>query len=417
MNEQLITEYWITNLLLESGYAFEGEEIVSTLTEKCHVRINAGKFAEIITAETPFHSELPCYDANAQLLLPAFREMHIHLDKTYYGGPWRAVRPAPNGVFSRIEEEKALLSTLLPTAKDRAEQLLELVLNNGSTHVRTHCNIEPTTGLRNLEATLQALESYQNKCTYEIVAFPQHGLLHSVSVPLVREALRSGAHLVGGLDPATVDGNIEASLDAMVQLAVDANADIDMHLHDAGHLGIFTMRRLAALTREIGWQGRVTISHGFGLAGVPASLVSEIADLFAELGITLATTVPIGTMTMPLPLLYERGAKVVIGQDSITDHWSPFGTGDNLERASIFAECYGWRSERKLAEALGFITDGLLPLDRNGTRVWPAVGDEASCVLVAASCTAEAVARRAPRKAVIHKGSVVSGEIAPSEDS
>ena len=45
--------------------------------------------------------------------------------------------------------------------------------------------------------------------TYEIVAFPQHGLLRTEAHSLMREAMKMGATLV---DPATVDNNIEKSL-------------------------------------------------------------------------------------------------------------------------------------------------------------------------------------------------------------
>ncbi len=43
---------------------------------------------------------------------------------------------AINGVKTRIEEEQVLLPELLPTAKVRAEKMLDLLLNFGSTHIR-----------------------------------------------------------------------------------------------------------------------------------------------------------------------------------------------------------------------------------------------------------------------------------------
>ena len=93
-------------------------------------------------------------------------------------------------------------------------------------------------------------------------------MLRSNSVGLVKDAMRMGAHLVGGVDPATVDGNIEKSLNTIMDIAVEFDSDIDIHLHDADQLGTFTMKRLAALTEEAGWQGRVTISHALGLGDV-----------------------------------------------------------------------------------------------------------------------------------------------------
>lgn len=53
------------------------------------------------------------------------------------------------------------------------------------------------------------LEKYQDQITYDIVAFPQHGLLRSNVEGLIREAMAMGATLVGGVDPSIVDRNIE----------------------------------------------------------------------------------------------------------------------------------------------------------------------------------------------------------------
>ena len=157
------------------------------------------------------------------------------------------------------------------------QKLLDLLIHAGSTHIRTHCNIDPFIGLKNLEAVLRAKEAYKDKVDLEVVAFPQHGLLRSKSISLVREALRSGASLVGGVDPASIDENIEKSLQTVMELAVEADANVDLHIHDPGHLGIFTFKRLVALTEEAGWHGRVTISHAMALADVSTNEASEVA--------------------------------------------------------------------------------------------------------------------------------------------
>lgn len=402
--------YWLTNVRLESGYRYENDKIFGTETEMCHLLIEEGKIKQIISADKPLESNLPKEDANNLLLLPAFRDMHIHIDKTYYGGPWKACTPFES-IFTRLKEEEELLPRLLPTAQERAKKILALLQGHGATHIRTHCNVDPFIGLKNLEATLQAFESYSGKLSYEIVAFPQHGLLRGKVVESVREALRMGATHVGGVDPAGIDNNIEKSLNTIMELAVEADADVDIHLHDPDHLGVFTLRRLAALTEEAGWQGRVTISHALGLADVPVEVQSDVAEMMARQGISITSTVPVATTTIPIPLLHEKGVSVSLGYDCITDHWSPFGQGDPLEKAGRLAEVFRWSDERSLGEALSFITGGKTPLTKEGKRVWPTVGDEASAVLVNASCSAEAVARRAKRQAVIYKGKVVSGSL------
>lgn len=402
--------YWLKNVQLETGYHYLDGTVTGTETESFHVQITAGKITNIVSVDKPLETNFPVKDAKNYLMLPSFRDMHVHLDKTYFGGPWKAPSIPTKGIITRLEEEEVLLPKLLPVATERAEKLLNLLTSKGSTHIRAHCNVDPVIGLKNLEATVRAVEAYKEKATVEIVAFPQHGLLRSDSVQLVREALRNGASLVGGVDPATIDGDLEKSLQTVMELAVEANADIDLHLHDGGHLGIFTFKRLAALTQEAGWQGRVTISHALAFADISHAEVNEVAELLAKQGISIASSVPIGH-TIPIPLLQEKGVNVSLGVDSVMDHWSPFGKGDSLEKAGTLAERFGLSDERSLGQTLRYITGGITPLNKEGERAWPKVGDSADFVLVDASCSAEAVARRATRKAVVFTGNFVTDNL------
>ncbi len=403
--------YMLLNVRLESGYKYENGQVVATETVLRNLQIDKGTITKILEPKAAYPKGIDCYDAKNMLLLPSFRDMHIHLDKTFYGGPWRAVRPTKNGIFDRIVEEQTLLPQLLPTAQARAEKLIELILGYGSTYVRSHCNIDQTVGLKNLEKLKLALANYSDKITHEIVAFPQHGLLRSNVEGLIREAMQLGVTHVGGLDPTLVDVDMEKSLNTMVQIAVDYKAGIDIHLHEGGETGIKAIRRLADLTEEAGLQGKVTVSHAFSLASLTAGADVEMADRLASLGISIASSVPIGKSVMPIPLLQKQKVNVLLGNDSITDHWSPFGIGDTLQKAHLAAQLYGWSSEYNLSRALALATGGVMPLDEAGKQTWPKVGDAATAVLVPASCSAETVARLPERTAVLHKGTLASGTL------
>lgn len=402
------TTFWLMNALLETGYQTNNGKITGTKTACFNLLIKDGKIAKIVPSAEGIADGLPQKDAKQQLLLPSFIEKHCHLDKTLLGDNWRAVTPA-DSIFERVEMEKEVLPTLETTTQSRAEKLLDNYLKTGVTHVRTHVDIYPEVGLTNLENVQQALQSFDGKLSHEIVAFPQHGLLRSNAKELVREALRKGADLVGGVDPATVDGDIEASLQTMVNLATEENAGIDMHLHDAGHLGIFTMQRLAQLTKEAHLEGKVSISHAFGLGDISLSQAAEVAAQLNDAGITIISNVPIDRKFPPVHLLDKKGVAVALGCDNIFDVWSPFGNGDVLERANRLAEVSKWVDERSLAQTLQFITGGKTPLNYDGEQVWPRVGDEASFAVVDASCSAEVIARRSERVATMFKGKVVAG--------
>lgn len=402
--------FWLTNVRLETGYRRENGVVTGTDASLFHILIKDGTFASIIPATQAVTDGLEQKDAKGLLAMPSLVEKHVHLDKTLLGEEWRAVIPAAN-VIERCEIEKRILPGLAQSTKERAENFLAILLSYGSTHIRTHVDIYPEVGISNLDGVKKALATFENKLTHEIVAFPQHGLLRTNARELVREALRQGATHVGGVDSATVDENIEESLYQMVDLAVEANAGIDLHLHDQGHLGTFTMRRLAAMTVEAGLKGRVAISHAFALGDIPVPEAEEMATILREAGITIITSVPYFRVIPPIPLLHQNGVDVAVGCDCVFDSWQPYGNGDVLERLWRLAERSRWLDELSLSQSLRFITGGKTTLDANGTQLWPAPGDEASLILVDATCTAEAIARRASRAAVFFKGTLASGHI------
>jgi cytosine/adenosine deaminase-related metal-dependent hydrolase len=402
--------YWLKNVRLEIAYLKDNERIAGTKTDLFHVLIEDGKFTKIIPSLEAVGDEVSWEDAKGSLLMPSFIEKHVHLDKTYMGEPWRACIPA-SGVIERCEIEKNILTSMPFSTQTRAEALLKTLLSYGSTHVRTHVDIYPEVKLQNLFEVQRALENYSNKVSSEIVAFAQHGLLRPGTVELVREALKNGAGIVGAVDPATVDNDIEASLVQLMELAVEADADIDLHLHDPGHLGTFTMKRLAYLTKQAGWEGRVAVSHAFGLGDVTKDEAMDMGAILKDAGVSIVTSIPIGRNIPPVDLMTECGVEVAIGNDNIYDSWWPTGNGDVLERLGRLVERCRWTNEYALSQSLKYITGGIIPLDKEGKQIWPKIGDSANMILVDASCTAEVVARRSNRKATFYQGNIVSGAL------
>ncbi|GHI00551.1 amidohydrolase [Neobacillus kokaensis] len=403
-------QYWLTNVRLDCGYEYENNGIIRTKTEISHLLIDNGIITKVINADGPLITNLPQYNATNLLALPGFIEKHNHLDKTYMGMAWKSCAPDKK-LLDRLTFEAQEAPELAKTLKTRAKEMLEVIVESGVTHIRTHVNIDTYSGLKNLECVRETLQTFSDKLTFEIVAFPQQGLLRSQAGALMKKAMKEGANLVGGLDPGGIDLNIEASLQQMMEIAVEADADIDIHLHDPGQLGLFTIKRLAALTEETGWNGRVTISHAHALADVSLQEVSEAAEILSALEISIASAVPIHRPAIPIPLLHDKGVSIGLGCDGFYDSWSPFGNGDILEKAGRLAERFRLVDEKSLTQALGFITGGKTTLDQTGKRLWPAIGDKANLVLVDASCSAEAVARRANRHVVIHNGKMVCGQL------
>ena len=195
------------------------------------------------------------------------------------------------------------------------------------------------------------------------------------------------------------------SLEATLALAVEAGKGIDYHLHEDKSTGIACIRYLLnALEREPTLRGRLTLSHAYCLAQVERAELSELAGRMVELGVSLASCLPLGRDVMPLPYLRERGVRLLSGTDSVIDHWSPFGSASMLAKAHDWARLYTRGTEFELSRALAIATGHCLPLSDSGDMVWPEVNDEASFILLNAACSAQVVARLPAVEAVYFRG-------------
>jgi cytosine/adenosine deaminase-related metal-dependent hydrolase len=404
-----VTHYLLRNVRLEEAFIRKHDVITATRTGLYDIEINAGNIAAVQPAGVTAH--LPAWDAAGLLLLPATRDMHIHLDKTFYGDGWRAPLPR-HSVIDMIHQEEQILPELLPTSEIRAEKLIGLLQAKGSSTARSHCNIDPVSKLQGLAHLQQAIEHHRDDFSAEIVAFPQHGLLRSHAEGMMREAMKMGAKYVGGLDPTNVDGAMETSLDTMFSIALDFAAPIDIHLHETEPHGVAAIRYMLKTVRENPQlKGKVTVSHAFALGTLQGNKLTAMIEELKEQQFSIATTVPIGRVIMPLPQLRAAGVAVWSGTDTIADHWQPFGSGSMLEKANVYSQLYRGPDEYSLSRALGIATNEVLPLNSQGEQQWPKAQDTATMMLVKASCSAEAVAHIAPVMATFYKGKQTFGTL------
>ncbi|PYF76753.1 amidohydrolase [Pedobacter nutrimenti] len=398
-------DFTLKNVRLETGFEYEGDEVIHTKTALFSVVVSEGKIKSI-SANSP--NDAMAYDAKGLLMLPAFKDMHIHLDKTFYGGQWQATRRRTGGVKGMIALEQQILPQMLQSSTAHAEKLIELLQSKGSSFARSHVNIEPTSKLESLKNLQKALENKKDSFGAELVAFPQHGVFYTDSVPYLKDAVQMGIDFIGGLDPYSIDGSIEKTIDFTVQLALDHGKGIDIHLHESGESGLKTVEYLIKKVNENpALKGKTYISHCFVLGKLEKTKQEEIAEQLGAANMGIVSTIPFGGLIMPIPVLYKHNVTVLTGNDSIIDHWNTWGSGSVLQKANLMAQLYGYSTEFLLSRSLKLATANVLPLDDKGVQQWPKAGDVADVVLVEASCSAEAVSRISPVKSLITKGRVV----------
>lgn len=187
----------LKNVRLETGFEYDGDEVIATKTDLFYIEIEHGKISKI----APNRPHAEAVDTKEWLMLPAFKDMHIHLDKTYYGDKWQAVKSRSGGVKGMIALEQQMLPELLKNSTFKAEKMIELLQSKGTSYARSHVNIEPTSKLKSLLNLQEALENKAETFGAELVAFPQHGVFYTDSVPYLKEAAKMDIiDYIGGLD-------------------------------------------------------------------------------------------------------------------------------------------------------------------------------------------------------------------------
>lgn len=352
-------------------------------------------------------AEVPRESGEGALLLPGLVEGHTHLDKTTWDSPWYVNQVGP-ALTDRIDNERAWRATSGHDAAAHSRALALAFLREGTTRIRSHVDVDTDAGLRHLDGVHQTREALAGRVEIQTVAFPQSGLLiRPGTAALLDEALAQGADVLGGLDPSAIDRDPAQSLDVLFGLADKHGKPVDIHLHEPGDLGAFTLDLILDRTEALGLAGRVVISHAFCLGGVDAKRLDGLLKRMAALDVAVLTTAPPSRPVPAVRACREAGVTIFGGNDGIRDTWTPYGSPDMLARAMMIGLRNDLRRDDEVqwafdcvsasaARACGFADYGLTP------------GARADLVLVQASGVAEAVAQRAPRRLVVSSGRIVA---------
>jgi cytosine deaminase len=346
-------------------------------------------------------------DVAGRLLLPGLVEAHCHLDKTLFGRRWVPHSAGP-ALADRIAEERRRRPELGLPNVEHMTALVERMLISGTTYIRTHTDVVTDHGLAGVDAVRAVQERMGDRVTIEQVAFPQYGLLTEAgTADLLEAALRGGVEVVGGIDPAGADRDPVRHLDTVFALAERHGAGIDIHLHDGGSLGVWQLELIIERTKATGLGGRVAVSHAYGLAQADQATQDRIGERLADAGVALVTAAVYDFPVPPIARLRAAGVTIACGHDGIRDLWSPFGSGDMLERAMHVAYRSNFRRDEEIelaleaatyggARALGIAAYGLEP------------GARADIVVVDADTPAAAVVTSPVRHLVVKAGRVVA---------
>ena len=348
-------------------------------------------------------------DAAGNLVSAGFVDAHTHLDKALvldrYDWAEREMQATPR-MTSVVESDKVKRNFTADDVRQRAVRLGRMCAAHGTTTLRSHVDIDEVVGLTDMEGVLAAKEELRGLIDVQVSPYAINGFEGQPrSEPLLREALRMGADLVGGVPEADEDGS--AHVDKVFELANEFGIGIDFHTDQVRAARPFALPHIAEKTMADGMQGRVMASHCFALGHVPEDEHKQAIDLCAQAGVSICVT-PYFTMRERLALPRQAGVNVSYMSDNIQDTWQPHGNGDMLLLAIFTARLTPFNTNEDLDAVLEMGTLGAAKSLGFADEVGVAVGKRADLMVLEAATAHEAVVNQVRRLWVIKAGRVVA---------
>jgi cytosine/creatinine deaminase len=378
--------------------------------EPVDLLIEAGHFAAIGQNLDAAGDDVEVIDGAGRLLFSGFVDAHAHMDKSLLGMGWQRNEVGSN-LRDKIDNERRMRVERNIDFHQQTTRIAHRYISYGTTHIRSFVDIDTDIKLSAFEGLMRTRDDLKDFLTIQVVSFPQSGMLvRPGTVELMEEALKNGAEVVGGLDPSTIDRDPAGHLDTIFGLAEKFDVDVDIHLHEPGDLGAFSVELIAERTKAIGRQGRVVISHAFCLGGIEENYLQQLIELLLENDIAIMSHGPSGTGTFPpVERLYNAGVRMCTGNDGIRDAWGPLNMPDMLMRSYLVAYRNNFRRDDQIEMVLDIATNRsaqVLGVADYGFEV----GKSADFVLVDGETHVEAVIERPPRWLVVKGGKIVARE-------
>jgi cytosine deaminase len=388
---------------------------------KVDILLEQGRIARIgEIAAAPM--EATVVEAAGGLVTPAFVEPHFHIDKTLT----HAALP-PTGRTRALDAaiERTALAKARYTPDDlaaRGTAALVLAIGHGIGTMRAHVDVDPVGGLLALRVMADLRERFRDRIDLQLVAFPQQTIVRDARArALLREAVASGADVLGGAPDVEAPEDRERHIDLLVDLAGERGVPLDVHCDYSYDPGQRDLQRLARRTVATGLVGSVRAGHCCALDAYEDVVAAEVAEAVRAAEIDICVC-PMGNMVLVdggnpsfgrggaarLRSLLAHQIAVCAGSDNMNDMWFPFGRLDPAEVAMMTAVAGRMWSDEEIRQAFAMVTVNAahyVGAPADGVQV----GAAADLVIFSAGQLAD-ILRNAPgRRSTIKRGRVVGG--------
>ena len=286
------------------------------------------------------------HDMDGGIVLPAFVDMHTHLDK---GHIWpRQANPDGTwmGALMSVMEDREVNWSAGDVAR-RMQFSLRSAFAHGTAAIRTHLDSGPPHGAVTWNVFEEARAQWAGRIELQGVSLigPDH-LLEPDTVRSVAERVKAAGGIFGG----SVADHPEArkAIFAAVEAAGEFGLDLDLHCDETAEPAAQALRHLADAVIETGFEGRVAAGHCCSLAVQDEAVARATIEKVAETGIAVIS-LPMCNMYLqdrhngsgvrtprwrgvtPLNELRAAGAPVAIASDNTRDPFYAYGDLDGLE--------------------------------------------------------------------------------------
>ncbi|QGG54735.1 amidohydrolase family protein [Paenibacillus sp. FSL W8-1187] len=368
-------------------------------------------------------------DLQGRTLLPAFVDVHLHLDKAY---SLPSVRNRSGTLREAIDNYRAHVAGFSKEElRERIMRGARTAASYGSLLLRTHLDVPLHLGrdvaMRSVEAALEARESLRD--IVDLQLFPMFAYEHRRHEELSEfagETLRMGVDGIGGAPHLTDDPG--AGIEWALALAAGADRPVDLHLDETDDPQMRTIGLFCDAVRRHGYGGRATAGHLCSLSAMPQEDAERLIAGMREAGV--------GAVTLPAVNLYlqgrgdrgnvrrgltrvkellEAGVTVAAASDNIQDPFHPFGKGDLLQIGLIGAYAAHLAGEEHVRTVLRMLTEA--PAALAGVRNYGvAPGCAASFVVLGAASGEELLQELPSSRWVCRRGGWISASVLRREE-
>jgi len=336
----------------------------------------------IVSLQADLSAEGSEIDIGGRLVAPGFIETHIHLDKSCILDRCKSETGDLGEAIEQVAEAKKAF-----TAEDcyeRAKRTLEKCLLHGTTHMRTHLEVDPVIGHRGLDGVLPLIDEYKWALDLEICVFPQEGLLNNPGTDeLIVEGMKRGCKVVGGA-PYT-DSDPRGQIDRLFEIARDFDADIDMHLDFGPSHDELDILYVCELAERFKYGGRVAVGHVTKLSTMPMERFDEISRRLADAGVAV-TVLPSTDLflmgrhmdhnvmrgVVPVHRMLQSGVNCSLSSNNVLNPFTPFGDCSLIRMANLYANICQVGKHADMLECFNMVTQRpakLLRLEDYGIEV------------------------------------------------